>query len=880
MKANLQTGSGHPAFLNRVDQNPQLGPVFKSGELVEPGFDPLKDVERGFLPTGLSLARFEPGPKLGSRITQQLDRLAETASRDDTQHVLEAASEELKTPRGRKAHQVRSSTRTNSRMDRLIEASKEGPVRGRLESRLQRDTNGELRKHEVIFKPDDFRIPKVNLDPKAVKGLPIGGPVSLRFKGNAGNPRIEVDKKNTDYPSSMVGVVRFNGNEARVVARDPMTAPYPELPLIGGDRSLDGKTVLAHVHHAKSEKHRSATVEATLDTSTEPRSLQVRQLELASEHGIATTYPPEVKAQIRKLVEAVRKHGIEPGPSPYNPELTMDYEDMTDVPLVAVDNGFEKRVDELDVSDDAKATIRKLAGGAEAFFVTSSMDPDQAAHKSDTGKTVKLTYALSDPMYFSPSDSPMFQHGVEKAFTSYMNGFDAPILPTVLSEYLAGLFPGEGRPSFVVELEVDKETGEIVPDSIQQRNGIVANRANGNYPEAQAHLDGKKTIAHEAYAADVELLEAFGKARMKHALERGVASFGGTERPGVWIDKEGSLHVGFDDGELDVMSYNAEQSVAVNHAAALLGARIQRFHPPPSDRKMEALSNMSAELAAAEPPDPRLAWDGDPQSLADYVHMLKTEFDGDPRQPTLLSLAVRTNQKAYYGTEPREDDRSSVETDHSHYGLALSGYSRVTAPMREWIGVLNQWDIRAQQGHAKPPPAKMMDRMIERSNLQEFTILNSDNAAGDVMMAHLFAKAGLEGQRVQARVHDVNPGGLSLRVNVPVEQNGSTEHFELPLFVPAKVMSKQVPGRIEPNEGGTQLRWENRQGEDLVYKAATFIEVDIDHIDRHHGEIFALPTDLKQAAAERAPQDGGERGGRRGAHRDSGSAGARRRKAI
>jgi hypothetical protein len=147
-------------------------------------------------------------------------------------------------------------------------------------------------------------------------------------------------------------------------------------------------------------------------------------------------------------------------------------------------------------------------------------------------------------------------------------------------------------------------------------------------------------------------------------------------------------------------------------------------------------------------------------------------------------------------------------------------------------------------------------------------------------MAHLFAKAGLEGQRVQARVHDVNPGGLSLRVNVPVEQNGSTEHFELPLFIPAKVMSKQVPGRIEPNEAGTQLRWENRQGEDLVYKAATFIEVDIDHIDRHHGEIFALPTDLKQAAAERAPQDGGERGGRRGAHRDSGSSGARRRKAI
>lgn len=863
----LRTGGTHPALLNRIDQDKKFGPVFKSGELVKPGFDPMADVERGFLPTGLSLTPFQPGPKVQTQMTQELESLAQQATSEKAAHILEAAAGELAKARGEKSHNVRGNRGPKNPFTKLMDASKEGPVPGRLESRLLRGRDGTIKGARVFFKPEDQRLGKVELDSESVKGLPIGGPVSISFKGSPTKPKIVVDPRGTDYPSSMVGVVKFKGNDAYVVARNPHSAPYPELKLVGADKSLEGQTVLAHVHNPKS-KRRAASVEATLDTSG-VRALQVRQLEITAEHGIACTYSPEIKQQIRDLVKAMGEHGIQPGKSPYNQALGVHYEDMTDVPLVAVDNGFEKIVDEMPVSDEAKATIKQLVGGAESFFVTSSMDPDQAAHKEAKGDTIKLTYALSDPMYFMEPNSPMFKHGVEKAFTSYMNGFDAPILPTVLSEYLAGLFPGEPRPSFVIELEVNKETGGIVSDSIKQRNGIVVNRANGNYPEAQAHLDGKKEIPHDVYAADVELLEKFGQAQQADALRRGVASFGGTERPGVWIDKAGELHVGFDDGELDVMGYNAEQSVAVNHAAALLGGPLQRFHPAPSDKKMMALLDMSQELAAAEPPDARLAWDGNHETLADYVHMLKSEFDGDPRQPTLLALAVRTNQKAYYGTEPREDDKSSIETEHSHYGLALTGYARVTAPMREWIGVLNQWAIRAKEGHCPPPPAKMMDRITERSNQQEFTILNSDNKSGNVMMAHLFKQAGLEGQKVQARVHNVTPAGLNLYVKVPVEQKGQVEHFELPVFIPTHEMSYQVPGRFDPNEAMTQLTWKNKGGEDLTYKAATFIDIEIDRIDVNEGEIKALPSDLKKVAAERGGDDG-DRGPKRNDRPDRG----------
>lgn len=333
-----------------------------------------------------------------------------------------------------------------------------------------------------------------------------------------------------------------------------------------------------------------------------------------------------------------------------------------------------------------------------------SRDLDQALHVSRDGDVFTLRYALADASYFVRPGTALWRRALAMGSSYYLPGYAIPMLPAALSEGIVSLNPDGPRRAVVFKLRVDLD-GRCVDREVYRAR--VASRAKLSYAGVQRWFDAGCAGDPRCDAPEVRrsllALRELGLARMSDAEARGVMSLQRYEAEvGVDPDDPKRLRALTRDRN-EVERWNEQVSLLCNiegaallHALGVDGAEVQpvfRVHLPPIDDRLGELEVILAALAERRGFGDEWRWRAGRDDLASWVAALSTS--GAPER---VSQAVQRQVRYTY--------RASEFQARSgpHHALGVDGYARMSAPMREVVGVFSHKELLEGLGLVAPQP--------------------------------------------------------------------------------------------------------------------------------------------------------------------------------
>ncbi len=429
---------------------------------------------------------------------------------------------------------------------------------------------------------------------------------------------------------------------------------------------------------------------------------------LAAKEQIEDGFSDEVNEELAAIV----KRGIE----------TKGLYDLTSEPFITIDNDHSEDLDQA-------MNIKKVDGG------------------------YRILYAIADAPYFIKAGGALDQRASERVFTTYLPGFDIPVLPRELSEDMCSLKPAVKRRALVVAVTISEK--DASRSDIQFHHAVIESRAKLSYRLVQTFYDDPTDSSYGGhdYTETLKLLREVGEVLLSDAKERGVVD---SFEPELRIHPvNGTYHIGTYVRH-KVEQYNEQVSIVANSAVAqyIAGKKkrsIHRFHPETDDEKLEALRGRLANLG--------LNWQ--------YGQALNS-FAEDLDLSTSLGLAgaiqvSRSNYKAKY------DDRNA-----GHAGLKQEYYDHFTAPMRRYPDVVvarillsiieaGNEETRKQNGptldQMKGLERKALIEKIQRAQDRETRIERQAEALATTLL--LTPKAG---ENIEGEVIYLDSKGVTLRV--------------------------------------------------------------------------------------------------------------------
>lgn len=476
--------------------------------------------------------------------------------------------------------------------------------------------------------------------------------------------------------------------------RDPMRPPPPPAPLPpprrvglveadpGGPRFRDAYAPEAAPLPLRGDAPAGAWVEVELRQGVAhqerlaalPGSPGAVIHALAARHGVDPMHPPACEAETTAWLEH---------PGLDDPAL----EDLTGLAFVTIDG-------------------------------PSSKDLDQAVLVEAAGDEFVVWYALADASYYVRPGMALFEEALRRGATFYMPGLVAPMLPRRLSEGLVSLNPEVERRATVLRMEVDA-AGKCRTTEV--RRARIRSRAKLSFPGVQAWLDGgPPPVEDAAVLASLRALAALGERRLREAETRDVVRFRRLEVE-VELESDGPAGLAFmaqASARDDVERYNEQVSLLANiEGARLLRAALGdprvhpvfRTHEPPQAELLQGFARQVAALIASHGLDEATwAWRPEgPESLAAYVRRLPLEDAAQAGVARAVQRqALRTSGRSGYGAQPGR-----------HFGVGAAVYSRLTAPMREVVGIFVHKELWELMGGQEPRP----DAEDQRSRDQVLT---------------------------------------------------------------------------------------------------------------------------------------------------------------
>lgn len=557
------------------------------------------------------------------------------------------------------------------------------------------EVSGRLRREVKDGRPlvrvDTFDGREIRLSPKDVEGVADGGRIAL-FADKRGN--LTIDAAGTEAVTSFLGVVQREGSRLFAVSEDPRAA-LGKIPLESKDAKLVGKTVLAHVVDGLSRKRSGLVQEVIPDSQPWKKTFTG----IAVSNGVEATFSPEVMKDIARIKAS------------FDPEKIEGYEDLTDKAFFAIDNPYSK--------DRDQAMAIEPTPGKEGSF--------------------DVYYAISDLDYFlqlAGEDSALAERARRVQTTTYLPGFDFPVLPRELSEDLCSINAGEKRPAVVMKYTVD-DKGEASGFSLI--DGIVKSIKDGNYPEAQAHIDGDK-VSDPVYAQGIERLKTLGERLIARAEERGMMTASPGERWAEIDESSGELKVE-KRGSLWIERANAQISITANQQIGKFlienGApAFHRVHEEPEPRKVERARTLVRKL--------NVGWNRG-ESARDVMARVETE---SPLGRAVRQLLLRGMPRAHVSALPG-----------THHGLQLAEYVQSTAPMRRTRdGHNHAWARDVRDG--RTPDDTRLHELVDNSQVAEDRSRKVDREVRTRISAHTLSQS--QGKTMEAAVIGVTPFGLEL----------------------------------------------------------------------------------------------------------------------
>jgi ribonuclease R len=379
-------------------------------------------------------------------------------------------------------------------------------------------------------------------------------------------------------------------------------------------------------------------------------------------------------------------------------------------------------------SFEGRVDLRELV----AFTIDpeSAKDFDDAISVRREGDGLRAWVHIADVSFFVPAGSALDQGAADRAFSTYVPGLVAPMLPPELADDACSLRPSVDRLCVTVEIPFD---GALEAGEPLFYRSVVRSRERLTYGRAESVLAGREQLDPELEEA-LRLAErlALDLRRRRFArgalrIETGEITFafdgrGGVER--AWRESEPHAHALVE--ELMILANEA--------VAGLLAGRrreaLYRVHERPDPPAILLLLAKLADLDVPTPPAPeaeRLS-PADAAALAAAAAERVTAYvdrSGRGRE-AFPALILRSLKQARY-------DPANL----GHSGLASRAYCHFTSPIRRYPDLVVHRALLRELGAADEPLPADLDTLAVHTSEHERAAAQVEYLADELCLAWL-----------------------------------------------------------------------------------------------------------------------------------------------
>jgi len=469
-------------------------------------------------------------------------------------------------------------------------------------------------------------------------------------------------------------------------------------------------------------------------------------------------------------------------------------------------DGFEPH-EVPDATTEGRVDLRDL--------VTFTVDPETAKDFDDAlsfrqeQDGTRAWVHIADVAQFVPAGSPLDLGAAERAFSTYVPGLVAPMLPHELADDLCSLRPNVDRLTVTVEFPPQGEP--------RFYRSVIRSDARLTYP--QAHERKAEPPVVESLELGWAYAERLRRARFGRGalqIETGEIQFEFDGRGGVaraWRESEPEAH-----------ALVEELMILANEAVALLLASrkreaLYRVHERPDPQAISLLISKLEDLQVPTPPEPETLSPAGAASLAgaiservrDYV---QTSGRGTEAFPSLI---LRSLKQARYHPQ-----------NLGHSGLASSAYCHFTSPIRRYPDLVCHRALLAELGDGSGAAPDDLEDLAEHTSLREREAAQVEYLADEICAAWLLDQELFElgwDHEFEGEINGVIGSGLFARFGSVFEG-----------YVPAR----RLPGDyFELNPLSTALVGRRGGG---TFRLGDPIRVRVEKIEKMTGKIELTPA--------------------------------------
>ncbi|MEO6144268.1 MAG: RNB domain-containing ribonuclease [Dermatophilaceae bacterium] len=371
-----------------------------------------------------------------------------------------------------------------------------------------------------------------------------------------------------------------------------------------------------------------------------------------------------------------------------------------------------------------------------------SMDLDQALHIERVGRGYRVRYAIADVPAFVRPGGAIDAEARRRGQTIYAPDRRTPLHPAQLGENAASLLPGQVRPAFVWDMQLDPD-GE--GSSVDVYRAMVRSKSRLDYAQVQAAVD--TGTADEGLV----LLKEVGERRIALERARGGASLPMPEQE-VSLDKNGHYVLAFRP-PVEAEDWNAQISLMTGMAAAeiMLQAKvgILRTMPEPEHKAIQRFRRQARAMGVTWPPEVL------------YGELLRSLDRNNPRHLALIHEATALFRGAGY--TPFDGEVPEL----TRHAAVAAPYAHVTAPLRRLVdrfglvvceSICQGAPVPAWARHALPSLPEIMSTSDQLANAVERGCTDAVEAAA---LQHRV------GETFRGTVVDVNRTGGLVQISDP-----------------------------------------------------------------------------------------------------------------
>jgi ribonuclease R len=451
--------------------------------------------------------------------------------------------------------------------------------------------------------------------------------------------------------------------------------------------------------------------------------------------------------------------------------------------------------------------------------LTFTIDPETAKDFDDAifvqqeGDGFRWWVHIADVSAYLPSGVPLDRGAQHRAFSTYVPGNVAPMLPPTLSEDRCSLRPNEDRLCVTVEMSPDGRPTFY--------RSVIRSKARLTYAAAE-----RRDAAPEVAAA-LEVVDRLTARLRDQRFARGALRIE-TPELNFEFDGRGGVARAWNEGEPTAHRLVEELMIAANEAVArFLSSRrreaLYRVHERPDPKSIELLLKKLADLDVPTPTAPKQLSPAAAAELAGAISEMVTDYvsrSGRGRE-AFPSLVLRSLKQARYHPE-----------NLGHSGLASRAYCHFTSPIRRYPDLVVHRALLRELGLTEDPPPGDLEWLAEHTSTREREAAQVEYLADELCLAWLLEatlfERGWEAP-FEGEITGMISSGLFVRFGKVFEG-----------YLPAR----RLPGDyFELNDLGTSMAG-RRSGRS--YRLGDPIEVLVEKIEKAEGKV-----ELSQAGRPR-----------------------------